>query len=126
MQIKLILGLMLALLVAVFALQNAQAVDINFLVFTIEQAPVAGVIIGILAVGVLLGFILSAPGSWGKGRRIKGLEKELIRKDEAAQHLTKRLEDTRQELAALYASCAEDEAAAAQTAKDTVKVNGNA
>jgi uncharacterized integral membrane protein len=109
MQVKLIIGLILALLVAIFALQNAQAVDINFLVFTIEQAPVAGVIIGMLAVGVLLGFIISAPSSWGKGRRIKELDKELKHKDDALQHLTKQLEDTREELAALYASCAEAE-----------------
>ena len=112
MQIKLILGLIVALLVSIFALQNAQAVDINFLVFTIEQAPVAGVIIGMLAVGVLLGFILSAPGSWGKGRRIKELSGEVKRKDEAVHHLTKQLEETRRELAALYQSTAQNDEAA--------------
>lgn len=111
MQVKLILGLVLALLVAVFALQNAQAVDINFFVFTIEQAPVAGVIIGMLAVGVLLGLILSVPGSWGRGRKIRELEAEVRRRDEAAEHLTRQLQETREELAAVYESSSEEEEA---------------
>lgn len=108
MQVKLIVGLVLALLVAVFALQNAQAVDINFLVFTIEQAPVAGVIIGMLAIGVLLGLLISMPSSWGRGRRIRELEAEVKRKDEATQHLTRQLEQSREELAAVYESTDEE------------------
>lgn len=126
MQFKLIIGLILALLVAIFALQNAQVVNISFLVFTIEDAPVAFVIIIMLAVGVLLGLLISAPGSWGKGRRIRELENEVKRKDDAVQHLTKQLEDTRQELAALYESCAEDEEDVGETVAAPVKVTGKA
>jgi lipopolysaccharide assembly protein A len=122
MQVKLIFGLVLALLVAIFALQNAQAVDINFLIFTIEQAALAGVLIAVLGIGVLFGVLISAPSSWGKGRRIKELENELKRKEDSTLHLTKQLQDARQELAAVYDSCAEAEEAGEDLPSEDGKV----
>jgi uncharacterized integral membrane protein len=101
MQFKLILALVFALIVALFAIQNAQTVDIQFLMFVLPNAPVAGVIIAMLAAGVLLGFLFSAPGAVGKGLKIRELESQLKRKTEELTKVTEDLQKAQDAAAAL-------------------------
>lgn len=82
MPIKLILVLAFALIVALFAVQNAQLVAINFLGLSFPEVPLSAVIIGMLAVGVLLGVAFSAPGMLGKTRKVRELEAEIRKRDE--------------------------------------------
>jgi uncharacterized integral membrane protein len=55
----LILGLLFALLVAVFAVQNATLVDIRFLGWEFKNISLALVVLGAAAGGALMVFILS-------------------------------------------------------------------
>lgn len=62
---RLVLGLVLAGLVVLFTLQNANVIELRFLFWTWSM-PRAVMIFGVLAVGVLLGWLLS---SWVRRRR---------------------------------------------------------
>ncbi|MDI6632507.1 MAG: LapA family protein [Bacillota bacterium] len=59
MRFYLILGLLFALLVAVFAVQNATLVDIRFLGWEFKNISLALVVLGAAAGGALMVFILS-------------------------------------------------------------------
>lgn len=82
MTFKLIMVLVFALVVALFAIQNAQAVAIHFLNLSIPEVPLAAIMLGMLSIGVLLAVLVSAPGALGKARKIRELENELKRRDE--------------------------------------------
>lgn len=82
MPIKLILVLAFALIVALFAVQNALLVDINLLGLGMLEVPLSAVIIGMLAIGVLLGVGFSAPGMLGQSRKVRDLEAEIKKRDE--------------------------------------------
>jgi len=82
MPIKLILILAFALLVALFAVQNAQAIAINFLGFNLPEVPLSAVIIGMLSLGVLLGVLFSVPGMLSRSRKMRELETELKKRNE--------------------------------------------
>ncbi|KAF0197478.1 MAG: YrvD like protein [Bacillota bacterium] len=82
MPVKLILVLAFALIVALFAVQNALLVDITFLGFGLVAVPLSAVIIGMLAIGVLLGVVFSAPSILGKSKRVRELEAEIKKRGE--------------------------------------------
>lgn len=82
MPIKLVLVLVFALLVALFAVQNAGPIAINLLGFAEVEVPLAAVLIGMLAIGVLLGVLFSAPGLLGNMRKARDLERELKKRDD--------------------------------------------
>lgn len=63
--VRLVLGLVLAGLVVLFTLQNAHVIELRFLFWTWSM-PRAVMIFGVLAVGVLLGWLLS---SWLRRKR---------------------------------------------------------
>lgn len=54
---KLILGLVLAVCVVFFTLQNAETVELRFLIWTLA-APRAVMVFGVLAIGMIMGWIL--------------------------------------------------------------------
>lgn len=81
MPIKLFLVLAFALLVALFAVQNAGPITINLLGLSQLQVPLAAVIIGMLTIGVLLGALFSAPMLLVNLRRARELERELLKRD---------------------------------------------
>ena len=93
MPVKLILVLAFALVVALFAVQNALPVDINLLGFGLMTVPLSAVIIGMLAIGVLLGVAFSAPGMLGKSRKVRDLETEIKRRDETIAKNEQRIKD---------------------------------
>ena len=93
MPFKLILVIAFALIVALFAVQNAQLVAINFLGLGMPEVPLSAVIIGMLAIGVLLGVAFSAPGILGKSRQVRDLEAEIKKRDEEFAKQEQKLKD---------------------------------
>lgn len=65
--LKLVVGLVLAGLIVLFTLQNADVVELRFL-FWKWSVPRAVIIFSVLAVGIIIGWILS---SWARHRRQK-------------------------------------------------------
>lgn len=65
MQLYIIIGLIFALLVAAFAVQNATKVDIRFLLWEFKGISLALVVLGAAAGGALIVFIL------GVGRELR-------------------------------------------------------
>lgn len=83
MEFYLILAAILGIFVAVFAIQNAAAVTVKFLLWEFQSSLAVLIIISMLA-GMLLVFLLSLPGRlkrrkelYDKQKRIKELEKRL-------------------------------------------------
>jgi uncharacterized integral membrane protein len=77
-QFYLILALVLATLVAIFAVQNAQEVSVRFLVWTFQSSVVVVILIS-LGVGALLAALISLPQSLKSRRRLRESEKRLER-----------------------------------------------
>jgi putative membrane protein len=75
MRLSLIFSLIVAILVAVFALQNTQPMEVNLL-FVETQGSAALVLIVTFAIGVVVGLLSTLPGRIRKRRKMKQLEKE--------------------------------------------------
>lgn len=100
----LILALIVAVAAVVFALQNTAPVTVSFFVWQFKDQPLALILLLALAAGVLIGLLTILPGAvrnkWrtiSQRKKIDGLEKNL-------QETQDRLEQARQELAALQAA----------------------
>ncbi|WMM24138.1 LapA family protein [Tissierella sp. MB52-C2] len=76
MEFKFIISLLFSVLVAIFAIQNAKSVEINFLFtkFTISQAVV---ILGSAIIGALIVLLLGLIKQIKQGVKIKQLKKEI-------------------------------------------------
>jgi putative membrane protein len=81
--IMLILALILALIVTIFAVQNNKPEDITFLAWTVEGS-LALILMITLAVGIIIGLLVSTPAWFRRVRQsahlkknIQGLEKDL-------------------------------------------------
>jgi uncharacterized integral membrane protein len=81
--ITLILAIILALLVTIFAVQNNTQIDINFLAWNTEGS-LALILMITFAIGILIGLLISAPAWFRRVRQsavlrksIQGLEKNL-------------------------------------------------
>ena len=86
----LILALAFALVAVIFALGNTDPVTISFLTWSLEEQPLALVLLIAVALGILIGILLMSPSAIkrnlalaGEKRKLKGSEKELD------QHKTK-------------------------------------
>ena len=77
-QFYLILALVLATLVAIFAVQNAQEVNVRFLVWTFQSSVVIVILIS-LGVGALLAALMSLPQMLRGRRRLRESERQLER-----------------------------------------------
>ena len=75
-QFYLVLALVLATLVAIFAVQNAQEVNIRFLVWTFQSSVVVVILIS-LGVGALLAALMSLPQMLRARRRFMESERRL-------------------------------------------------
>lgn len=71
MQTYLILAMVFALLVAVFAIQNAAVVDIRFFSWTFSGISLVLVILGSAVVGAVFTLLLGAPKQFSMFRRVK-------------------------------------------------------
>lgn len=83
----LILAIVLAVLVAIFALQNSAVIMVTFLAWHWE-ASLALVLILVLGAGILIGYLAGLPSAWKSKsevrqtrREIKDLEKEVGAQD---------------------------------------------
>jgi len=85
MEIYLILAAVLGIFIAVFAIQNAVAVTVKFLLWEFESSLAVLIILAMLA-GMLLVFLISLPG------RLKR-RKELYDRDKKIRELERRLEE---------------------------------
>jgi putative membrane protein len=81
----LILALLLALVVTIFAVQNNASVDISFIAWK-TTGSLALVLMITFALGILLGLLVSTPGSIKRRRQFADLKKQL-------QSLEKELEE---------------------------------
>jgi uncharacterized integral membrane protein len=79
MRFYLILGLLFALLVAVFAVQNATLVDIRFLGWEFKKISLALVVLGAAAGGALMVFILSLGREVRHAWRMRELSSQNLR-----------------------------------------------
>jgi uncharacterized integral membrane protein len=77
-QFYVIIALLLATLVAIFAVQNAQEVSIRFLVWTFQSSVVVVILIS-LGVGALLAALMSLPQMLRARRRFMESERRLER-----------------------------------------------
>jgi len=82
MQRSLIIGLIAALILTIFATSNAHNTDIDFLWASFE-APVSLIFIGSIIIGVILGIIFSIPSINKQSRMLREKNKEIekLKKD---------------------------------------------
>ena len=81
---KLIVGLIIAAAVVLFGAQNTQAVTLHFVVFKVPSVPMVLALIAAVVLGVLLGWIVSAPGRFRRMRQRRGLEGQIAAQQRAA------------------------------------------
>lgn len=76
MRIYLILALVLAIIVTIFAVQNIDPVNVSFLTFELNGS-LALVLLITLTVGIIIGILVSAPSSLRRRMEISGLKKNM-------------------------------------------------
>jgi uncharacterized integral membrane protein len=86
MQIRFLVALIFSILVAVFALLNAQPVEVNFL-FSKARFSLALVILGSAAIGALIAGLLSALKHISAMWKIHELEKQVKQQSESLEKL---------------------------------------
>ena len=69
-------GLILGLVLAVFALQNTTAVEVRFLFWQVE-GPLAVVVLASAAAGLLVAILFGLPAIVASRRRIRSLERRI-------------------------------------------------
>lgn len=84
MQFFTLMAILFALIVAVFALQNAEPVEINFLFWQFRHISLVLVILGSAAFGALAVFLLGAMRQLRQAREIKELKSKLKKLQEAS------------------------------------------
>lgn len=82
MQIRFIIALVFSILVTVFALLNAQPIEVNF-IFSSVRLSLALVILGSAAVGALIAALLSAFKQITAMLKIRELEKQIKQQADA-------------------------------------------
>lgn len=75
MRIFLLIALLIALIAVIFALQNTQAVSINFLAWTFQSSIALEMIVTLIA-GVLVGILAMLPASIRSQMQISSKKKE--------------------------------------------------
>jgi uncharacterized integral membrane protein len=84
--VKLIAGLLLAIVLVVFGAQNTQAVTIHFLLFKAPATPMVLALFVAALLGTLLGWIVSAPGRFRLMRERRGLQGQVAAHEREAAH----------------------------------------
>jgi lipopolysaccharide assembly protein A len=81
-QFYLVLALLLALLVSIFAVQNAERIVVHFLVWSFESSVVVVILIS-AGLGALLATLIGLPQALAMRRRLR--ERERVLRELAAQ-----------------------------------------
>ena len=81
---SLVLAFAFALVAVIFALGNKDPITVSFLTWSLEEQPLALVLLAAVALGILIGILLMSPSAIkrnlalaGQKRKLKGSEKEL-------------------------------------------------
>jgi putative membrane protein len=90
---KLVVALICALLVALFAVQNHQGVAVRFLTGGLEIS-LALIIIGSAAVGAIFAFVLGIFRQFSQGRRIKEYKQRVAKLEEELESFQGACEDS--------------------------------
>ena len=77
MRFALVFSLLIALVAVIFAFENPDPVNVEFLTLRSQEVPLAMVIILSLLTGVLVGALFSVPSRIRSRSRIKKLEKQI-------------------------------------------------
>src|SRR5699024_2631403 len=93
-QWRIILGLILTLLIVIFAVMNNMSVPINFGLKKVS-APLVIIIIGSAFIGAIVIALVTTTTIWQQKREIKTLNQQL---NEAKQDIEQKVEDRKQEL----------------------------
>jgi putative membrane protein len=86
MPFLLIIAIALAVLTAVFAIQNSDVIEVSFLGWEWE-ASLALILILTLGVGILVGYLAGLPGRVKKGSQLRQARKDLAGLEELATDL---------------------------------------
>lgn len=86
LQWSLLLGLLFAIIIAIFAVYNVEAVPVNY-VFGTAEWPLILVILGSALLGALISGMIAMYRSFVLARKVKQLEKELKKKDASIETL---------------------------------------
>lgn len=97
-QWRIVLGLVLILIIVVFAILNNGTVNVNFLVWHMK-APLILIILGSAIIGVMIAVLTSTSTMWGQKKMIKTLEKELV---EYQEDFNKKILERKDELERKY------------------------
>ncbi|MGX7195225.1 LapA family protein [Enterococcus olivae] len=97
-QWRIILGLVLTLLIVIFAVMNTMTVNINF-GFSEISAPLIVVVIGSAFIGAIIIVLVTTGTIWQQRREIKHLQKQ---KEELDNEIDKRVADKKEELEREY------------------------
>lgn len=81
--LKLIVSLILVAAVVLFGAQNTEAVTLHFLVFKVPAVPMVLALVAATVLGVLLGWIVSAPGRLRRMRERHELQGRVTAHDRA-------------------------------------------
>lgn len=97
---RLVIGVVLAILFAIFATQNTMPVTIWFFDYTVPYVPVYMVVLSSILLGLLLSWIITFTQSVVSGFKIRGKENRIRSYEKEVADLTRRvhnleLENTR-------------------------------
>jgi uncharacterized integral membrane protein len=76
--LRLVAGLILLTIVVVFGAQNTKAVTLHFLMFKVPSSPLVLALFAAVVLGVLLGWIVSAPGRFRRMHERHQLEGQVV------------------------------------------------
>ena len=76
----------LAAAVAVFALQNGAPTPVRFLMWSLDGIPLAGLILGSFAAGVIIGIVPLAVHRWRARSRLRELETQVRTLEAEREH----------------------------------------
>ena len=90
LQWSLLLGLLFAIIIAIFAVYNVDAVPVNY-VFDTAEWPLILVILGSALLGALISGMIAMYRSFVLARKVKQLEKELKKKEASIETLQREI-----------------------------------
>ncbi|PIC75897.1 hypothetical protein CSV74_14060 [Sporosarcina sp. P19] len=95
-----LVGLLFAVLIAVFAVFNVESVPVNYF-FGTEMIPLVLIILGSALLGAIISGFFAIYKSYRSGRRVKELEKKLHMKEEELAAQRKQMQEMEERIDAL-------------------------
>ncbi len=109
--VRVIIAIVLSLLVAYFAIQNTQHVDVTLAGYPVTDTPMYIIVIGSVLFGLVIGLIFYLLHAVSSSFSMRGKDKELKEAQKTITDLTKRIHELELENAKLTgADGAEDDA----------------